>query len=255
MQIGRVALRVSDLDTSIDWYGRVVGLALHERAGGHAELGAPDGTAVLLELREADRPGRVPPAATGLFHSAFLYPTRAAIGAALRRVVEGRESITGASDHAVSEALYLEDPDGIGVELYRDRPREEWPPPPPGDRVFMTTLPLDTGEVLAAAEGELPDAANGVVVGHAHLKVGNVEKAVAFWTEEVGLELMARYGADAAFLADGGYHHHIGANSWYSRGMPPEPRDGPGLDRVVISGAGEQRELRTPDGVEILIDR
>ncbi len=253
MHIARVALRVSDLDRSTDWYGRVAGLALREREDGHAALGAPDGGAVLLELREADAPGAAPRPAAGLFHTAFRYPTRAALGAALQRIVTGRESFTGASDHAISEALYLDDPDAIGVELYRDRPRDEWPAPRPGDKVFMTTEPLDADAVLAAAEGDLPEAAAGVDVGHVHLKVADVEQAVEFWTQEVGMELMARYGADAAFIADGGYHHHVGANSWYSRGAALEPREGPGLDRVVIAGA-PARTLSTPDGVEVVFE-
>jgi catechol 2,3-dioxygenase len=253
MHIGRVALRVSDIDRSIDWYGRVVGLSLASREGGRAELTAPDGGPVLLELRQAERPGTAPRRAAGLFHTAFRYPSRAALGAALRRIVEGRESFTGASDHAVSEALYLDDPDGLGVELYRDRPRAEWPPPPPGARVHMVTEPLDAEGVAGAAEGDLPDAANGVDVGHVHLKVADVEAATAFWTEDVGMELMAMYGADAAFIADGGYHHHIGANRWYSRGAPLEPQDGPGLDLVAIADARE-RELTTPDGVRVVFE-
>lgn len=251
MHIARVALRVSDLDRSIDWYGRVVGLALRERDGARAELGPPDGGPALLELRAAERPGVAPRAAAGLFHTAFRYPARAQLGAALRRITEGRESFTGASDHAVSEALYLDDPDRLGVEIYRDRPRDEWPPPPPGDRVFMTTEPLDAEGVLAAAAGGLPDSAAGVDVGHVHLKVADVERATAFWTDEAGMELMARFGPDAAFLADEGYHHHVGANSWYSRGAPLEPADGPGLDRVVVAGA-PPRTLHTPDGVEVV---
>jgi len=253
MHIARVVLRVSDLHRSIDWYGRVAGLDLRERENGHAALGAPDGGPVLLELREAERPGTAPRAAAGLFHTAFRYPTREALGALLRRAIEGGESLTGASDHAVSEALYLDDPDGIGVELYRDRPREKWPPPRPGDRVFMTTEPLDAEGVLAAAQGDLPDAAAGMDVGHVHLKVADVEQAVAFWTQEAGMELMARYGADAAFLADGGYHHHIGANNWYSRGAALEPHDGPGLDKVVLVGT-PARALVTPDGVEVVFE-
>ncbi len=251
MDIARVALRVSDVGRSIDWYGRVAGLTLQERENGRATLGAPGDGRVLLELREAERPGTAPRAAAGLFHTAFRYPTRAQLGAALRRAAEGREALTGASDHAVSEALYLDDPDGIGVELYRDRPREEWPQPRPGDRVLMVTEPLDAEGVLAAAEGDLPDAATGVDIGHVHFKVSDVEAAVTFWTQDVGMELMARYGADAAFIADEGYHHHVGANSWYSRGAPLEPGEGPGLDGVAVAGA-PPRTLTTPDGVQIV---
>jgi len=253
VHIARVALRVSDLDRSIDWYGRVVGLALASREDGTARLQPPDGGPVLLELRQAEKPGVAPRHAAGLFHTAFRYPTRAALGAALRRIVSGRESFTGASDHAVSEALYLDDPDGLGVELYRDRPRADWPPPPAGSKVFMVTEPLDADGVIGAAEGDLPNAANGVDVGHVHLKVADVEAAVEFWTREIGMELMARYGADAAFIADEGYHHHIGANRWYSRGVALEPREGPGLDRVVIAGS-PARALATPDGVEVVVE-
>jgi len=253
VHIARVALRVSELDRSIEWYGRVAGLALRERNGAQATMGAPDGGPVLLELREAERPGVAPRQAAGLFHTAFLYPKRAQLGSALERSIQQRESLTGASDHAVSEALYFDDPDGIGVELYRDRPREEWPPPRPGDKVFMVTEPLDAEGVLAEADGDLPDAANGVTVGHVHLKVADVEDAVAFWTQEVGMELMARYGADAAFISDEGYHHHVGANSWHSRGAELEPQDGPGLDRVVLAGA-PPRTLTTPDGVQIVFE-
>jgi catechol 2,3-dioxygenase len=253
VHIARVALRVSELDRSIDWYGRVAGLALRDREDGQATMGAPDGGGALLELREAERPGVAPRQAAGLFHTAFLYPTRGQLGSALRRAIQQRESLTGASDHAVSEALYLDDPDGIGVELYRDRPREEWPPPRPGDKVFMVTEPLDAEGVLADAAGDIPDAAAGMTVGHVHLKVADVEEAVAFWTEEVGMELMARYGADAAFIADEGYHHHVGANSWHSRGAALEPQEGPGLERVVLAGA-PPRTLTTPDGVQIVFE-
>ena len=253
MHIARVALRVSELNRSIDWYGRVAGLSLRDRDDGLATMGAPDGGPILLELREAERAGVAPRQAAGLFHTAFLYPTRAQLGAAMERAIQGQESLTGASDHAVSEALYFDDPDGIGVELYRDRPREEWPPPRPGDRVFMVTEPLDAEGVLASSAGDLPDAAAGVTVGHVHLKVADVEQAVAFWTEEVGMELMARYGADAAFIADEGYHHHVGANSWHSRGAALEPQEGPGLDRVVLAGA-PARTLTTPDGVQIVFE-
>jgi catechol 2,3-dioxygenase len=204
----------------------------------------------LVSLRASDRPGPAPTRATGLFHTAFLYPTRGQLGAALLRIAAERAAFTGASDHLVSEALYLDDPDALGIELYRDRPREAWPPPDPGARVKMDTLPLDLQALAAEAEGD----ATGLRIGHVHLKVSDVEEATRFWTEEVGLDVMAGWAGQAAFLAADGYHHHIGVNAWYSRGAEPEPSAGPGLDGVVIGGTGRSEELRTPDGVRVVLE-
>jgi catechol 2,3-dioxygenase len=204
----------------------------------------------LLGLRASDEPGQAPQRATGLFHTAFLYPTRGQLGAALLRVARERAAFSGASDHLVSEALYLDDPDALGIELYRDRPREAWPAPNPGERVKMDTLPLDLHALADEAEGD----ATGLRIGHVHLKVADVDAAIGFWTEEVGLELMTEWAGQAAFLAVGGYHHHIGVNAWYSRGAAPEPASGPGLDGVVIGGTGRSDELRTPDGVRVTLE-
>jgi catechol 2,3-dioxygenase len=274
MHIARVALRVSDPGRSADFYSRVTGLAVREHHEDAVRLGAPDGGPVRLELRRAKRPGTAPRRAAGLFHTAFRYLGRPGLGAALRRLAEARQPITGASDHLVSEALYLDDPDGLGIELYRDRPRSEWPPPAPGERVRMDTLPLDLDPILAAADPGGP--ADGVEIGHVHLKVADVERSVRFWTEAIGLELMTRFGADAAFLADGGYHHHVGVNAWFSRGAELEPPDGPGLDQIVVgvddpgaferlrgcveaagvpvSGSDGRVETSTPDGVPVAIE-
>jgi catechol 2,3-dioxygenase len=204
----------------------------------------------LLGLRASARPGPAPRRATGLFHTAFLYPTRGQLGAALLRVANERAAFTGASDHLVSEALYLDDPDALGIELYRDRPRETWPAPEPGEKVRMDTLPLDLQALAAEAEGD----SSGLRIGHVHLKVADVEEAVRFWTGEVGLELMAGWAGQAAFLAADGYHHHIGVNAWFSRGAEPEPEDGPGLDAVVLGGTGRSTELRTPDGLRVVLE-
>ena len=204
----------------------------------------------LLGLRASDEPGPAPQRATGLFHTAFLYPTRGQLGAALLRVARERAAFSGASDHLVSEALYLDDPDALGIELYRDRPREGWPTPDPGERVKMDTLPLDLRALADEAEGD----ATGLRIGHVHLKVADVDEAVRFWTQEVGLELMTGWAGQAAFLAADGYHHHIGVNAWYSRGAAPEPASGPGLDGVVLGGTGRSDELRTPDGVRITLE-
>lgn len=276
MHIARVALRVSDVARSARFYERIAGLVPREEDEEHAVLCAPDGGSALVELRRAARPGRAPTAAAGLFHTALRYPTRGGLARALRRVAEAREPLTGASDHDVSEALYLSDPDGLGVELYRDRPRDEWPEPPPGDRVMMRTLPLDIRDLLTAEDGDPSEPGVGLDVGHVHLKVSDVEEAVAFWTGAIGMELMTRYGSDAAFLADGGYHHHVGVNTWMSRGAALEPREGPGLERVVValasadeldaargrlseagSGLAERDgglETNTPDGLPVLLE-
>jgi catechol 2,3-dioxygenase len=233
MHIERVALRVADPAASARYYEQIVG---------------PEATA-LLDLRASERPGPAPRRATGLFHTAFLYPSRGQLGSALRRIAEQRAAFSGASDHLVSEALYLDDPDALGIELYRDRPREAWPAPGPGEKVHMDTLPLDLNALAAEAEG----GSEGVRIGHVHLKVADVDAATRFWTQEVGLELMVGWAGQAAFLAADGYHHHIGANTWMSRGAAPEPPEGPGLDELVLGGTGRSDELVTPDGVRVVL--
>jgi catechol 2,3-dioxygenase len=235
LHIASVHLRVADVARSTAFYEAIVGPPARD----------------LLVLTQSERPGPAPARATGLFHTAFVYPTREQLGAALMRVAARRAAFTGAADHLVSEALYLDDPDALGVELYRDRPRAEWPPPGPGERVHMDTLPLDLQALAADAHG----GAEGVGIGHVHLKVAAVEESTRFWTEEVGLEVMTEWAGQAAFLAADGYHHHIGVNAWQSRGADPEPPEGPGLEAVVLGGTGRSAELRTPDGVRVVLER
>jgi catechol 2,3-dioxygenase len=203
-----------------------------------------------MTLRQSEAPGPSPRRATGLFHTAFLYPTRGQLGSALLRVAGARAPFTGASDHLVSEALYLDDLDALGIELYRDRPRDAWPPPDPGERIKMDTLPLDLNALAAEAEGD----GTGVRIGHVHLKVADVDAATDFWRREVGLDLMTSWAGQAAFLSVGGYHHHIGVNAWYSLGAEPEPPERPGLDAVVLAGTGRDEELRTPDGLRVVLE-
>jgi catechol 2,3-dioxygenase len=222
------------VERSAAFYEAVVGPPVHD----------------LVRMRASADPGPAPTRATGLFHTAFLYPTRGQLGAALLRVAAERAAFSGASDHLVSEALYLDDPDALGIELYRDRPRESWPAPEPGERVRMDTLPLDLHALAAEAEGD----ATGVRIGHVHLKVADVEAATRFWTQEVGFELMTGWAGQAAFLAADGYHHHIGVNAWYSRGAPPAPESGPGIDAVVLGGTARSEELRTPDGLRVVLE-
>jgi len=234
----RVALRVSDVGRSADFYRRVGGLRVRDEDAERATLAAPDDGPVLLELRRAERPGPAPRRVTGLFHTAFRYPTRAQLGATLRGLLRERAPLTGASHHLVSEALYLDDPDGLGIELYRDLPREQWPAPAPGAKVAMDTIPLDLESLLAEPEPD-EDPAAGMDVGHVHLKVATVDDAVRWWTNALGLDLMVQLGPQAAFLSTEGYHHDIGANTWMSAGAEPEPREGPGLDEIVLTVAGD----------------
>jgi catechol 2,3-dioxygenase len=245
----RVVLRVSDVDRSAAFYSEIVGLEVASADADAAELTAPGGE-TLLQLRRAERPGRAVRHATGLFHTAFLYPDRARLGATLRRIAQSGTPLTGAADHLVSEAIYLDDPDGHGIEVYRDRPHEEWPEPAPGKKVPIESLPLALDSILA--EDDSAGDGTGVVVGHVHLKVADVPQAIDFWTADVGLELVADLGAQAAFLRSGSYHHHIGANTWMSAGAPPEPPEGPGLEEVVLH-ADRDAQLRSPDGVRIIL--
>jgi catechol 2,3-dioxygenase len=237
MQPLRVDLRVHDLDRAAWFYEHVVGL---ERTGD--AFRAPGGPE-LLRLRADGVTAPAPGRASGLFHTAVRFPTRADLGAALRRVAATKAHFTGASDHGVSEALYLDDPSGNGVELYWDRPREVWP-----DDMF--TAPLDLAD-LAAAGPESEGAPPGTDIGHVHLKVSDLPRAVAYYTGELGFEVMHRYGDQAAFVANDGYHHDVGLNTWHSRGAALAPPETAGLDRVVFREGG--REVTDPDGIALVV--
>jgi catechol 2,3-dioxygenase len=238
--IGKVRLRVADIDALSEFYERVIGLSAVEREGDLARLG-PEGGEPLVELTSA--PGAPPPPSfsTGLFHLAILVPDRAELSRSLRRVIEHGWRLTGASDHLVSEALYLNDPEGNGIEIYRDRPREQW-----GEQngeLKMATLPLDLDSVLSEA-GE--DGTNGMpagtTMGHVHLRVADIPAAEAFYNGALGLDVMVRSYPGALFVAAGGYHHHIGLNTWQSQGAPAPPEDALGLDRfeLVLPGEGDR---------------
>lgn len=244
LRIGSVELAVSDLSRSADFYERVLGLPLIERDEHTARLGAdPEQPALLLTNIAAPAPA--PPRSTGLYHVAWLHPTRAALADTVRRVASARWRFDGASDHGVSEALYLSDPDGLGIEIYVDRPREIWQRPADGQGVEMVSLPLDVDDLLAQAAGE-PSAAveQGTHIGHVHLKVSDVPRANAFYRDALGFEEQAQIPS-AAFVSAGGYHHHLGLNSWESRGGTRAPDTAPGLRRVDF-------ELSGADAVEAL---
>lgn len=225
--LGAAELAVSDLARSVAFYERVVGLRAAARSADQAELGGKGGRTV---LRLVERPGATPKPkdAPGLFHVAILVPDRRDLAVVLGRLMRDKVRI-GASDHRVSEALYLDDPDGNGLEIYRDRRRAEWPFR--DGRLAMATEPLDAENMLALlGPGDDLDAPMpaGTVVGHLHLQVGDLGTARAFWIDALGFELMATYPG-AVFMSAGGYHHHVAANVWSSRGQEPAPAGSAGL--------------------------
>jgi catechol 2,3-dioxygenase len=228
--VGSVSLRVADAERVASLYEGAVGLTRLPEANGTVSLSA-DGERPLIVLNES--PGAPPPPrrAAGLFHTAILFSSRSALADALRRVLQAGFHLTGASDHGVSEALYLDDPEGNGVELYWDRPRERWPHTRDGG-IDMFTAPLDVRGLLDGAEGAERDP--GATVGHVHLKVTDLPRAVGFWRDALGLGLVATYSDQAAFLAAGDYHHHVGANVWTSAAGPPAPHDALGLERFAL---------------------
>jgi catechol 2,3-dioxygenase len=240
--IGKVRLRVADLDDLATFYERVVGLQAVERGGDVTRLGAAEGEP-LIELVGAPDAAPAPSFSTGLFHLAILVPDRAELARSLQRVAGAGWRLTGASDHLVSEALYLQDPEGNGIEIYRDRPREEWRRN--GDELAMATLPLDLESVLGEIDpsergaGGMP---GGTTMGHVHLQVADIPEAERFYNRALGLDVMVRSYPGALFLAAGGYHHHLGLNTWQSQGAPPPPEGSLGLDRyeLVLPSAAER---------------
>ncbi|MEM7348358.1 MAG: VOC family protein [Chloroflexota bacterium] len=228
IQLGYVHLTVANLDRSLAFYQDIIGLELHQQQTGTAYLGVGDKP--LLRLTEQPNARRVS-GTTGLYHFAILVPSRLALAQSLKRIAETRTPVEGFADHLVSEAIYLPDPDGNGIEIYRDRPRTEWTYEPNG-RLNMGTDPLDVEGVLGELAGN-PQPWTGLhpdtVMGHIHLHVAHLEEAETFYRDVLGFDLMLQYGGMASFLSVGGYHHHLGFNTWAGVGAPPPPTDALGL--------------------------
>ena len=229
---GAVHITVSDLTRSLNYYEHVIGLRVHEHGGGRATLGVGEEDLLVLVEQSGARPVR---GYCGLYHFALLLARRQDLARWLAHAARERVMLVGMSDHFVSEAVYLSDPDGHGIEIYWDRPREVWE-----GRVAerMTTLPLDTSSLF----GELADPANepfeglpaGTVMGHIHLCVTDIPQTVAFYRDMLGFGLMASLGGQATFLSAGGYHHHLGANTWESAGAGQAPDGASTLKAATI---------------------
>lgn len=225
LRLGRVRLQVADLERSLAWYGQVLGLRVLARTAGGATLAAHGHDAPLVEL--AERPGASPQphrGRLGLYHFAILLPDRAALGRFVAHLARIGER-AGASDHLVSEALYLNDPDGQGIEVYADRPRSTWRWDSQR-QLSIDTRPLDLNSLVQAAGGE-PWAGMpaGTVIGHVHLHVGDTEQAAAFYHAALGLDKVVWSYPGALFLSAGGYHHHLGLNTWAGPGARPAGED------------------------------
>ena len=230
--MGDVHVTVGDLERSLDYYREAIGLGVLASENGRAALGTGGRELIVLVEEPGAKPGH---GYTGLFHFALLLPERVDLARWLAHAGRDDVALTGLSDHFVSEAIYLRDPDGHGIEIYWDRPREIWE-----GQVFerLTTLPLDVGSVLA----ELPESdaqpfeqlPDGTVMGHVHLKAAAIPDTIGFYRDILGFDLMAQLGEQAAFLSAGGYHHHVGANTWESAGAPPPPEGTAALRQMTI---------------------
>jgi catechol 2,3-dioxygenase len=234
--MGAVRLAAADRDRVRDFYRDAIGLAELDREDGVVRLGAGEEPVVELVGEPSAEPR--PPGTSGLFHLAILVPSRADLARALQRVAEAGWRLSGASDHLVSEALYLSDPEGNGIELYSDRPRDQWPIR--DGEIQMATLPLDLDSLLGELHKEDATAAMpaGTRIGHVHLNVGDLAAAEAFYSGALGFDVMVRGYPGALFVSAGGYHHHLGLNTWAGEGAPPPPPGSLGLRHFEIKLPG-----------------
>lgn len=250
IEIGHVTLTVHDLASVADFYKSALGLSELARDGATATLGA--GNRRLVELRADRSARRSTPREAGLFHTAFLMPSRAALARWLIHAAESRVPLQGASDHLVSEAIYLADPEGNGIEVYVDRPRSAWHDA--DGTLKMATEALDLNDLARSADGPWTGAPEDAVVGHVHLQVGSVPEAEAFYRDTLGLPVMAHYPG-AAFYGSGGYHHHLATNVWNSRGAGRRGFPATGLTELgLLADAPDHDAIRARAGTDRLTD-
>ena len=252
VQILSLQLRVSDLARSLDFYVRRLGFVVARQQDNQAELAVTEDSPTLVTLTEQRQAAQPPRDAAGLFHFAVLFPARAGLGAWLQFAAERGVDFEGFSDHGVSEAIYLSDPDGNGLEFYADRPREQWPMA--NGELAMITRPLAVRNLLADAAPVGTAILAGAILGHLHLRVTNLDRSEAFYRRTLGLEVTQRSFPGARFLAADGYHHHLGLNTW---GAParPQPPHSLGLAEATFArvGAGAESTLVDPDGIHLRV--
>ncbi len=253
VQLATIELRVPNLERSVEFYARRLGFVVTEQVAGRAELAVAGEHAPLLTLSEGRNAGHPPRDAAGLFHAALLFPSRAALGGWLKLAAAQGVDFEGFSDHGVSEAIYLSDPDGNGLEFYADRARAAWPFAENGE-VAMVTRPLALRNLLASAGAPSDTPLVGAHWGHLHLRVTNLARSEAFYCEKLGLEVMQRSYPGARFLAADGYHHHLGLNTWGNPRLPqPDAALGLAQATFVRAGAGSEETLIDPDGIHLRV--
>lgn len=228
--ISHVQLKVSNLQNSIEYYNTIIGFDVLEQTNTTAIL-TFDGSTSVLSLEEISDAQPLKSGQTGLYHFALLLPTRKDLGNFIQHMIQQNARV-GAGDHHVSEAFYLNDPDGNGIEVYADRPEQSWIWN--DSTIYMTTEQVDVRSVLAEAEGTWNGLPAGTVMGHIHLSVANISETENFYINALGYEVVTRFGNQATFISTGKYHHHIGLNTWNSLGGTPTPENGVGLKSFTI---------------------
>jgi catechol 2,3-dioxygenase len=253
--VGQAHLVVRDLARVSDFYQKMIGLSVIETSPSGDVLGVNGQP--LLTLTTAQNAAQAPRTAAGLFHTAFLMPSRQDLAHWLAHAAHNNVQLQGASDHLVSEAIYLADPEGNGIEVYRDRAHDEWTYQQDGT-VQMATLGLNLQELYESApKTAYEGAADGTAIGHIHLQVGNIPQADAFYQDVLGLKIMARYPG-ASFFGSGAYHHHVAANIWNSRGAVARQANMTGLSGYSLKfneKASLDTALAALDRMEIATER
>lgn len=236
MQLGKVNLNVLNLNKQIEFYENVIGLSVLNRSQESADLGI-EGSKVLLSLKQVSMTESKLRTA-GLYHVAFLLPIRADLGGILRHLLAIKAPLEGASDHGYSEAIYLQDPEGNGIEIYWDKDKSEWDIQPDGTIVGVIE-PMDAQTVLAKAPVALTKMPKGTTVGHVHLSVSDIVETGDFYTNILDFNLTYNYGSQAKFLSLDGYHHHIAANIWLGEGVAKRKKEAPGIHSYVMNWQDE----------------